>query len=57
MSKERPTKVTFNDVAGVEEAKLELVEVVDFLKTPKRFTDLGAKIPKRVTVGGAAGNG
>jgi cell division protease FtsH len=51
------TKITFDDVAGVEEAKTELVEIVDFLKTPKRFTDLGAKIPKGVLLVGPPGTG
>ncbi|MEO1182540.1 MAG: ATP-dependent metallopeptidase FtsH/Yme1/Tma family protein, partial [Cyanobacteria bacterium J06636_28] len=51
------TKITFEDVAGVEEAKTELVEIVDFLKTPKRFTDIGAKIPKGVLLIGPPGTG
>ncbi|MEM7796960.1 MAG: ATP-dependent zinc metalloprotease FtsH [Cyanobacteria bacterium P01_C01_bin.118] len=51
------TKITFADVAGVEEAKTELVEIVDFLKTPKRFTDIGAKIPKGVLLVGPPGTG
>ena len=51
------TRVTFDDVAGVEEAKTELVEIVDFLKTPKRFTDIGAKIPKGVLLVGPPGTG
>ncbi len=54
---EDATKIKFDDVAGVEEAKAELVEVVDFLKTPKRFTQLGARIPKGVLLIGPPGTG
>jgi cell division protease FtsH len=50
-------KITFDDVAGVEEAKAELVEVVDFLKSPKRYTDIGGKIPTGVLLVGAPGTG
>jgi cell division protease FtsH len=50
-------KITFADVAGVEEAKTELVEVVDFLKTPARFTEIGARIPKGVLLVGPPGTG
>ena len=50
-------KVTFADVAGVEEAKTELVEIVDFLKTPTRFTEIGARIPKGVLLVGPPGTG
>lgn len=50
-------KITFNDVAGVEEAKHELWEVVDFLKDPKKYTALGGKIPKGVILVGPPGTG
>lgn len=50
-------KVTFADVAGVEEAKTELVEIVDFLKTPQRFTQIGARIPRGVLLVGPPGTG
>jgi cell division protease FtsH len=51
------TKVTFQDVAGVEEAKTELEEVVEFLKTPERFLKIGARIPKGVLLVGPPGTG
>jgi cell division protease FtsH len=51
------TKVTFDDVAGVEEAKVELAEVVEFLKTPQRFLEIGARIPKGVLLVGPPGTG
>jgi cell division protease FtsH len=54
---EPSTKVTFDDVAGIEGAKLELTEVVDFLKNPDRFTAVGAKIPKGVLLVGPPGTG
>jgi cell division protease FtsH len=53
---DKPT-VTFDDVAGVEEAKHELHEVVEFLREPERFTALGARIPKGVLLVGAPGTG
>ncbi|HEY9662394.1 MAG TPA: ATP-dependent zinc metalloprotease FtsH3, partial [Allocoleopsis sp.] len=54
---EPQTQVTFNDVAGIEQAKLELAEVVDFLKNADRFTAVGAKIPKGVLLVGPPGTG
>lgn len=53
----KTTNVTFNDVAGLAEAKEELQEIVDFLKTPKKYTDLGAKIPKGALLVGPPGTG
>jgi cell division protease FtsH len=54
---EPQTQVTFGDVAGIEQAKLELAEVVDFLKNADRFTAIGAKIPKGVLLVGPPGTG
>ncbi|CAE20553.1 cell division protein FtsH3 [Prochlorococcus marinus str. MIT 9313] len=51
------SRVTFADVAGVDEAKDELTEIVDFLKTPERYTDIGARIPKGVLLVGPPGTG
>ncbi len=50
-------KVTFKDVAGAKEAKEELAEIVEFLRAPKKFTDIGAQIPKGVLLMGAPGTG
>ncbi len=57
MVADRETGVTFNDVAGCDEAKYELQEVVDFLKHPDRYKSLGAKIPKGVLLVGPPGTG
>jgi len=50
-------KITFDDVAGVDEEKEELQEIVEFLKSPKKFTDMGARIPKGVLLVGSPGTG
>src|SRR3546814_18226085 len=55
--KESQVSITFNDVAGLEEAKQEVMEVVDFLKSPKKYTSLGGKIPKGVLQVGSPGTG
>lgn len=49
--------INFNDVAGLEEAKVEVMEIVDFLKNPKKYTDLGGKIPKGALLVGPPGTG
>jgi len=55
--KEAQVSVTFNDVAGLEEAKQEVMEIVDFLRNPKKYTNLGGKIPKGALLIGAPGTG
>lgn len=55
--KESNVKIDFKDVAGLEEAKVEIMEIVDFLKSPKKYTDLGGKIPKGVLLVGPPGTG
>lgn len=55
--KDTQVNVTFNDVAGLEEAKVEIKEIVDFLKSPKKYTELGAKIPKGALLVGQPGTG
>ena len=54
---ERKTKITFDDIAGLDEEKEELKEIVEFLKRPKKFTEMGAKIPKGVLLYGKPGTG
>jgi len=54
---ENELNVTFADVAGVDEAKQELVEVIEFLKTPAKFTDIGGRIPKGILLVGPPGSG
>ena len=55
--KETSVKVDFHDVAGLEEAKIEIREIVEFLKNPKKYTDLGGKIPKGALLVGPPGTG
>ena len=55
--KDTTVKIDFKDVAGLEEAKLEIKEIVDFLKNPKKYTDLGGKIPKGALLVGPPGTG
>lgn len=55
--KENSKKVTFKDVAGLEEAKVEIMEIVDFLKKPDKYKSIGAKIPKGALLVGPPGTG
>lgn len=55
--KETSVNITFQDVAGLQEAKVEIMEIVDFLKNPNKYTDLGGKIPKGVLLVGPPGTG
>jgi cell division protease FtsH len=55
--KNQNINITFNDVAGLDGAKVEVMEIVDFLKNPKKYTDLGAKIPKGALLVGPPGTG
>jgi len=57
LASEKPVKITFADVAGIEEAKAEVQEIIDFLKDPQKFQKLGGKIPKGVLLVGAPGTG
>lgn len=57
LADDQKNKVTFNDVAGAKEAKEDLKEIVEFLKTPQKFVTMGAKIPKGVLLLGAPGTG
>jgi len=54
---ENKTDITFNDVAGLDEEKVEMMEIVDFLKNPKRYKEMGAKIPKGILLYGKPGTG
>jgi len=55
--KDTSVSINFNDVAGLEEAKTEIIEIVDFLKNPKKYTELGGKIPKGALLVGPPGTG
>ena len=57
VSIEPKSNVTFNDIAGIDEAKEEVIELVDFLKSPERYIQLGAKIPKGAILSGPPGTG